>query len=51
MTERITREREMVKEFTLKMVQATTLGLETKSGLRPNSRYKTSLYTVGRQLP
>jgi hypothetical protein len=39
-TERITREREMVKEFTLKDGEATTLGLRTKSGLRPNSRYK-----------
>jgi hypothetical protein len=34
-----------------KVVEATTLGLQTKSGLRPNSRYKASLYMVGGQLP
>ena len=27
-------------------MEATTLGLKTKSGLRPYSRYKASLYTV-----
>ena len=27
-------------------VEATTLGLITKSGLRPYSRYKSSLYTT-----
>jgi hypothetical protein len=34
-----------------KVVEAMILGLQTKSGLRPNSRYKASLYTVGGQLP
>ena len=40
MTERIIRERESVKESARvhKMVRATTLGLQTKSGLRPNSK-------------
>ena len=27
-------------------MEATTLGLKTKSGLRPYSRYKSSLYTT-----
>ena len=27
-------------------MEATTLGLKTKSGLRPYSRYKLGLYTV-----
>jgi hypothetical protein len=39
MTERIMRESERVKESARvhKVVGATTLGLQTKSGLRPNS--------------
>jgi hypothetical protein len=40
MIERRMREREMVNEVTLKVVEATSLGLQTKSGLRPNFRYK-----------
>jgi hypothetical protein len=54
MTERMIRERESVKErarIAHSVVGATTLGLQTKSGLRPNSRHKASLYTVGGQLP
>ena len=34
------------RESTMDVVEATTLGLITKSGLRPYSRYKASLYTV-----
>ena len=40
------RVKQIVKEATLKTGEAT-LGLLTKSGLRPNSRYKASLYTWG----
>jgi hypothetical protein len=44
MTVMIIMERERVKERarTQKVMEATTLGLQTKSGLRPNSRYKAS---------
>ena len=34
------------RESTMDAVEATTLGLITKSGLRPYSRYKLSLYTT-----
>ena len=34
------------RESTMDAVEATTLGLKTKSGLRPYSRYKSSLYTT-----
>ena len=37
--------REKERESTMDTVEATTLGLRTKSGLRPYSRYKASLYT------
>ena len=39
------RVREKERESTMNAVEATTLGLKTKSGLRPYSRYKASLYT------
>jgi hypothetical protein len=53
MMERMIRARERVNERAraFSAVEATTLGLQTKLGLRPNSRYKAGLYTVGRQLP
>ena len=38
--------RERERESTMDAVEATTLGLKTKSGLRPYSRYKSSLYTM-----
>ena len=40
------RVREKERESTMDAVEATILGLITKSGLRPYSRYKASLYTV-----
>ena len=40
------RVREKERESTMDAVEATMLGLITKSGLRPYSRYKASLYTV-----
>ena len=40
------RVRENEWESTMDAMEATTLGLITKSGLRPYSRYKASLYTV-----
>ena len=39
------RVRENERESTMDAVEATTLGLITKSGLRPYSRYKAGLYT------
>ena len=40
------RVREKERESTMDAVEATILGLKTKSGLRPYSRYKSSLYTM-----
>ena len=40
------RVREKERESTTDAGEATMLGLKTKSGLRPYSRYKASLYTV-----
>ena len=40
------RVRESERESTMDAVEATTLGLITKSGLRPCSRYKLNLYTT-----
>ena len=39
------RVREKERESTMDAVEATILGLKTKSGLRPYSRYKAGLYT------
>ena len=38
--------REKERESTMDAMEATILGLKTKSGLRPYSRYKSSLYTT-----
>ena len=40
------RVREKEREFTTDIGEVTMLGLKTKSGLRPYSRYKSSLYTT-----
>ena len=46
MVQKRMRVREKERESTMDTVEATTLGLKTKSGLRPCSRYKLSLYTT-----